>query len=361
MNVWGPVLLAAGDAYLITTPTGAGIVVNALAVAALVARLRFPITVLLLTLPGVYMGTSYVAGLIALYTVARLRLERWLGVVCGMAVALASFLLYPLHSMGEVGGHRLWMQAEVSVGTTVAAVALARVVALRAELGARLADLTRSRRSEARLMAEHALAHERAQLAREMHDVVAHQVSLVSLQAGALRMHSGDPTVREIAGTIRTLSVRTLEELRHMVGVLRAAGGDTGQLTPQPALADLPRLLAESALDIDADIDAAAGAHCPATVERAAYRIVQEALTNVRKHAPGAGVHVTVARRADELYIAVRNGPACPEAQPLDLPTGGHGLLGLSERVHLLGGFFTAGPTPEGGFLVTATLPTEQS
>jgi len=220
----------------------------------------------------------------------------------------------------------------------------------------RLDELTRGRQREQLLLAQGVLATERARLAREMHDVVSHQVSLISIQAGALQVSSADPAAKERAGTIRELSVRTLDELRHMVGVLRAAGGTTLDLTPQPTLADLPQLIGGSGLDTRSDLDWG-GRAWPEAVERAAYRTVQEALTNIRKHAPGAEVRVRVRADGDLLRVEVRNGPADGSAEQLRLPGGGHGLVGLRERAQLLGGTLEAAPEPGGGFLIRLALP----
>jgi signal transduction histidine kinase len=235
----------------------------------------------------------------------------------------------------------------------VAPVALGLLVQARRELSTRLAELTSSRDREQQLVTESALAKERAQLAREMHDVVSHQVSLIAVQAGALQVTAADPPVREAARTIRQLSVKTLEELRHMVDVLRAAGSRTGELAPQPRLADIPRLIETSGVAaltvIDPRLD---GQHWPDTVERAAYRTVQEALTNVRKHAAGAKVEVRLSSYDGALEVEVINGPPPSVAPAERLPGGGHGLLGLRERAELLGGSLLAGPTGERGFAV---------
>ncbi|MFG2143011.1 sensor histidine kinase [Streptomyces sp. NPDC048696] len=357
----GPVLIAFADTFvgdegsLSAVERGAAV----FSAVVLLARRRQPLLVQLLTLPGTYLATAWLAGLIALYTVARLRPHRGIVAVCAMLFIAAEFLPYPFTADEFSSRASEETRLEGVLVDASAALAFAYLMRLRGELADRLHDLTESRAQGDRLLAEHVLAMERARLAREMHDVVAHQVSLISLQAGALRMSSTDPATKDIAGVIRTLSVRTLEELRHMVGVLRAAsGGGQAELTPQPRLADLERLIADSALDITAEIDQWACDQCPEAVERAAFRIVQEALTNARKHAPGAELLVRVHQQDGELAIEVRNGPPDRAAVPLDLPSGGHGLIGLSERVHLLGGFFTAGTTEDGGFLVTATLPT---
>src|SRR5512143_356956 len=187
-----------------------------------------------------------------------------------------------------------------------------------------------------------------------MHDVVSHWVSLIALQAGALRVTTRDGAARESASTIRELSVRTLEELRHMVGVLRVNGGPALELVPQPGLADITALVEGSGQDASVDLDGAATGRWPDVVERAAYRTVQEALTNITKHAPGARVTVHVAPWEQGLRVSVRNGP--PSGQPTGLPGGRHGLTGLRERAELLGGTLRAGPTSDGGYLVEATF-----
>ncbi|GAB3957177.1 sensor histidine kinase [Streptomyces sparsus] len=187
-----------------------------------------------------------------------------------------------------------------------------------------------------------------------MHDVVSHQVSLIAVQAGALQVTTAEPESRERAGTIRELGVATLEELRHLVGVLRSA-------RESPGLAELPALVAESGLDARLTGGGPPGrARWPEAVEQAAYRTVQEALTNVRKYAPDAPVEVTVRASGGSLLVVVRNGPSADPPPPAaGLPTGGHGLRGMGERAELLGGRLEAGPTPEGGFLVRAVLPAD--
>ncbi|MEV8021850.1 histidine kinase [Streptomyces sp. NPDC086554] len=353
-----PVALSIGDTIVWIGSMHAsalGVAIGLVGAFALLARRRAPVAVLLATVPGTYLGTGWFAGLAALYTVARLRSERSLLIACALLAAVAQYLPYPLGLLAEEGWENRSAESALMV---LAPVALGRAVALQAELATGLRELTESRAREHQLVARQVLATERARLGREMHDVVAHQVSLISLQAGALRMSSTEPAVREAADAIRRLSVSTLEELRHMVGLLRAAGVGGGELSPQPRLADLDRLIGECGSDIDADIDAAACSDCPDAVERAAFRIVQEALTNVRKHAPGAKVWVSLRRQGEQLRVEVRNGPASAGAEPLDLPSGGHGLIGLHERVHLLGGSFEATALADGGFLVSAILPT---
>jgi signal transduction histidine kinase len=233
-------------------------------------------------------------------------------------------------------------------------------VRTRALLMAALRDRADRAEAERELLAREAVLTERTRIAREMHDAVGHRVSLMVLQAGAIEMAAADrQRVAQLAGQVQTAGRQALDELRQMVGVLRAEGAEEAPLAPQPGLADLPALVAQCraagmAVELtgppegSVPVDAAAG--------RAAYRVVQEALTNAGKHAPGALVRVTVERPAGELVLRVVNG--APSAPAEDAPGGGYGLVGLGERVRTQGGRLHAGPRLDGGFEVTAVLPT---
>jgi signal transduction histidine kinase len=182
------------------------------------------------------------------------------------------------------------------------------------------------------------------------------------LQAGAIEMAAADrDRVEQLAGQVQTAGRQALEELRQMVGVLRAEDGDTGMdtaapLGPQPGLADL-RTLVEQSRDagMAVELRAPEAAAVDPVAGRAAYRIVQEALTNAGKHAPGAAVHVTVERQEGALVVRVVNGPSHQLVD--DAPGGGFGLVGLGERVRTLGGRLSTGPRLDGGFEVEAVLP----
>ncbi|GAB3320920.1 hypothetical protein GCM10027451_41980 [Geodermatophilus aquaeductus] len=214
--------------------------------------------------------------------------------------------------------------------------------------------------TERELLARNAVVSERTRIAREMHDAVGHRVSLMVLQAGAIEVAAGDPgRVEQLAGQVQTAGRQALEELRQMVGVLRAEEVDeAAPLGPQPGLADLPRLVG-SARDAGMAVDWTGPAEGTAPVDpvvgRAAYRIVQEALTNAGRHAPDAPVRVCVERRPGELRVRVVNGP--PARTPTAVPGGGFGLVGLTERVRTLGGQLSAEPRLDGGFGVEAVLP----
>jgi signal transduction histidine kinase len=230
-------------------------------------------------------------------------------------------------------------------------------VRTRAQLLAALRERAERAEAEQELLARDAVLTERTRIAREMHDAVGHRVSLMVLQAGAIEMAARDPErVEQLAGQAQTAGRQALDELRQMVGVLRAGEADDAPLAPQPGLSALPQLIDESRqaglavvltdLPDDAPLDPA--------VSRAAYRIVQEALTNAGKHAPGAAVSVAVERSAGELVVRVVNGPGSAVE---GAPGGGYGLVGLGERVRTLGGRLTAEPRLDGGFSVEAALP----
>lgn len=357
-----PVGVAALDGLVVNAVHAGPVLWGALAAAgALVLRRRQPELALAAGIPGLYLGHLAFAPLIALYFLAVHRRSAAPGAVGAVLVALAHFLPLPLGDVTLLRlDHDTVLDALDSCALGVGAFVLGRSARYRRE---RLREITESRERENRLLAQHTLATERARLAREMHDVVAHKVSLISLQAGVLQVTDpGARAVRETAGVIRGLSVDTLTELQHLVGVLRADGGNTGDLAPQPRLADLGRLVEESALPVElhlgdlGDLGDLAGP-LPEAVERAAYRTVQEALTNVRKHAPGARAEVRVGPAGGRLHVEVRNTAADGSAVAPGLPAGGNGLVGLRERAQLLGGSFTSAPLPGGGFLVRAEYP----
>jgi signal transduction histidine kinase len=207
---------------------------------------------------------------------------------------------------------------------------------------------------------------ERHQIAREMHDVLGHRISLISLHAGALeyRAVAVGPEIASSAAIIRESARQALQDLRQVVGVLRTAPDETGRDDEPrhrpPALPDVDRLVDESrqvGMIIDLTTLADPGS-IPETLGRTAYRVIQESLTNARKHAAGATVRITVT--SDEgtgLSIEVSNGPGHASATVDPIPGSGYGLVGLAERVQILGGALEHGPTPDGGFRLAARLP----
>ncbi|MGW0478006.1 sensor histidine kinase [Nonomuraea sp. NPDC003214] len=208
------------------------------------------------------------------------------------------------------------------------------------------------------MRAEQARAQERARIAREMHDVVAHRVSLMVLHAGALEVGAADERTTGAAAMIGDIGREALTNLREILGVLRGPAQPPA-LAPQPTLDDLDRLLDQSrALGITIGRHAHGEARqLAATVERTAYRVVQEALTNVHKHAADARTDVHIRYLPAELRVEVRNEP--PPGPGRTLPGAGWGLVGLRERVELLGGTLHAGRRDDGGFDVIAAIPAE--
>ncbi|MFI9273683.1 sensor histidine kinase [Kitasatospora sp. NPDC052896] len=352
------VLIAAADALLnFPPPRDWHFVVSLVAAVVLVVRRRFPLTVLLLTLPGLYAGHAMIAAVIGAFTVARSVRATWPKALAAVTVTLGSFLPWPISALSHFSLSDLLQQLIYAIMLGAGPVMLGLLAQTRRDLSDRVAELAVLRDHERALYAKTVIAEERARIAREMHDVVSHQAGLIAVQAGALQVTTKDPAVKEVATTLRRLAVATLEELRSMILVLRAAGAGPTELVPQPRLADLPRLVAASEVDAELVVEGPTGRALPEPVERAAYRTVQEALTNVRKHAPGAATAVTVQIGTDFLRVCVRNAaPSATSATP-ELPGGRHGLVGLRERASLLGGTISAEAVTDGGFAVRLWLP----
>ena len=243
----------------------------------------------------------------------------------------------------------------VKGGLSFLAVVLVAMLLVRRILGDRERRTAFAER-ERDLAAREAVVEERARIARELHDAIAHNVSMIVVQAGAERrvLDVQAASTREVLQTIEQIGRSALTEMRRLVGMLRNGDGDP--LAPQPALADLPRLVAqvrEAGLPVELHVE---GECCalPVGIELSAYRIVQEALTNALKHAGDAQATVTVRYGPDQLDLEVADngdGAAAP------LPGGGHGLVGMRERVALYGGRLDAGRGDERGFAVRVVLP----
>ena len=207
--------------------------------------------------------------------------------------------------------------------------------------------------------ARRAVLEERTRIARELHDVVAHHLSLIAVQAETAPYRLAglpDPALSEF-GSLSEVAREALTEMRRLLGVLRQ--DQPTSLAPQPQLADLPALVDTARrAGVDVELSAPAGlGKVPAGVGVCAYRIVQESLSNATQHAPGAVVTVSVDQDASAVQLRVANGPGTPGNRPEHERGRGHGLTGMRERVALLGGSLSAGPTPAGGFVVSVQLP----
>jgi signal transduction histidine kinase len=294
------------------------------------------------------------AGVIAVFNAAVRSSRRVLLLLAAMwLVASVVFgLLYP-----AAGG----VAIQVAIGALVFAVAIGwgLFTRVRRELVLSLRDRAARLEAEQRLRVEQAREAERRRIAREMHDVLAHRLSLLSVHAGALEFRPDAPPeeVAEAAGVIRATAQAALDELRAVIGVLRDEGDAQAVPPPQPTLAQLPALLEESCaagMHIESRLDLPAE-EVSAAIGRTAYRVVQEGLTNARKHAPGAAVVVTVSHTADGLVVEVLSRR--PGATPQQPSGGGAGLVGLAERVSLAGGELTHAPNADGDFVLRAALP----
>ncbi|MTD14761.1 two-component sensor histidine kinase [Nakamurella sp. YIM 132087] len=327
---------------------------NAIATVALWWRRRFPLLVTSVAAATALLGTAFVPLGLGLMTIAVQRRDRVL--VVYSAIAALAFSTDGLWRSG-------W-QPQQLVGGAVAATMCAlfgAYVGVRRDLLASLRERADRAERERELRAEQARVSERARIAREMHDVLAHKVSLIALQAGALEVNPDRPPekIEETAGLIRSTARATLEDLRGVLGVLRSDADSDAPLAPQPGIADLEQLVGQSRaagvqVDLELGLDPAE-LTVSDTLGRTVYRVVQEALTNVHKHARGARTRVVVTLDGDRIRIEVTN--ARPVASGSLLPGSGAGLTGLRERVELAGGTLDAGPAGNGGWRVTALLP----
>ncbi|MFC8343787.1 sensor histidine kinase [Streptomyces sp. NPDC057280] len=331
--------------------------IGAVACGAVWLRRRWPLGLAVATVPvGVLSDTAGGACLIALFTLAVHRPFRYVAWVGGINLALI-----PLYFWLRPDADLPYLAAVVIVVLlTVVVVACGMVVRSKRQLMLSLRDRARRAETEARLRAEQAQRLAREAIAREMHDVLAHRLTLLSVHAGALEFRPDAPQeeVARAAGVIRESAHEALQDLREIIGVLRAGDqDDTGR--PQPTLAALDALVAESreaGMKVVLDTRVTDPAGVPASVGRTAYRIAQEGLTNARKHAPGAEVTVSVEGAPGAgLTISVRN-PA-PDGEVTPVPGSGQGLIGLTERATLAGGRLEHGPEAGGGFGVRAWLP----
>ncbi|WP_020672264.1 sensor histidine kinase [Amycolatopsis nigrescens] len=303
----------------------------------------------------------------------------WPGAVPGVRPEPESILLpsaapFAAYSVAAFArGHRLaWpplvvVAATACVGTpllTHLGATAGPIVALvggPAALGLYVAARTERAEREQQLCEERARRQERLRLAAEIHDVVSHRVSVMVLQAGALHLTGADEPTRRAAEELRATGCHALDELRELVGLLSASGrsdaADTGPLEPLPDLAAPVAAARSVGIAVEIVTDGEPCLVSPA-VGRTAYRVVQEALTNVCKHAPGSRVRLGVRQAPDGVRVSIRNtAPAGAGDAALASAGGGTGLLGLRRRIELVNGTLEAEPCADGGFRVDAALP----
>ncbi len=442
-------------AHEVRIPVTLGVLLGLVAGASLVLRRRWPVAVVLVSIAVIPAEMGFLLGIVALYTLAASEVPRRVTVaVAGMSLAgtlLITFIRFHQDVQQEGYAPPVWVTVLVSVlmalGLTAPPLLLGLYVGARRRLVESLRERADGLERELSLLAERAeeraewaRSEERTRIAREMHDVVAHRVSLMVVHAAALQAVAlKDPErASRNAALVGDMGRQALTELREMLGVLRtgegsvsvadpegvgagvpgaaaggsvAAGGGAGGAAagagvpegvvagggapegaagaagtagavrpvvaegaaagvPEgaspgvpvgdgPQLSELGTLVGESraaGMVVELSVEGEERSYAP-QVEQTAYRVVQEALTNVHKHAAGARARVRLARREAEVAVLVENGPAAEGGSDARLPSGGNGLVGMRERVRALGGGFVSGPTEAGGFRVSAVLP----
>jgi signal transduction histidine kinase len=294
-------------------------------------------------------GAAVVAEVIALYLVAS-RTRR--------PISALFAIPFVVNAMFPMGGEDTSDIGLLLVVVAAAALAIGDARRLRSEA---IAERDASRRQVAETLREQAAMEERARIARELHDVVAHHVSMIAVQAETARFTTPDLSEegRERFGDIAESARDALGEMRRLLGVLRENAGGEGERQPQPGLDRLHELIDDARATGTAVRLTLHGPVVPLSpsVDLAAYRIVQEALTNARRHAPGASVQVDLRYGGDALQMRVRNDGPGPALGGSD----GNGLMGMRERATMVGGSVRTGPAEGGGFLVEAELPIESA
>ncbi|MFI1284516.1 sensor histidine kinase [Streptomyces sp. NPDC020858] len=371
-------------------PTAVGVLFGFVVGATLVLRRRWPIAVVLVGIAVSPAAMGLLLAVVGMYTLASSEVPRRITATLASMSLAATFVVMYLRTRGDVEADPtlvVVLSGFVAVALTVPPVLFGLYIGARRRLMESLQERADSLERELSLLAdraeeraEWARTEERKRIAREMHDVVAHRVSLMVVHAAALEAVAVKDPARAAknAALVGDMGRQALTELREMLGVLRAAP-KPAVVDPVPAVAVAAVALAVGAED-GPSLDAlqvlvgqsraagmtvemlvhGEGAAYAAEIEQTAYRVVQEALTNCHKHAPGARVVVRLAHRSGEVAMQVENGPCDGKATEPGLPSGGNGLVGMRERVLGLGGVFVSGPTDAGGFRVSAVLPSER-
>ncbi|MFE7232659.1 sensor histidine kinase [Streptomyces sp. NPDC002405] len=406
-------------------PASLGIVFGVLAGSVLLIRRRWPIAVVLVAIAITPAQMGFLMGIVGLYTLASCELpRRVIAALAGMSLVGTMIVTFVRVRQDMARGDLTlgnWFvpfaAVTTSLGLTAPPLLLGLYVGARRRLMESLRERADSLERELQLLAERAEERaewarneERTRIAREMHDVVAHRVSLMVVHAAALQAVARKDPEKAVknAALVGDMGRQALTELREMLGVLRSTEGPAlGQPqtrtrprsraqaqteaeaseqgapdavplaavgaaaaaaasraaggTPEgPCLSELDELVGQSAaagMAVDLSVQGTVRPYA-AEVEQTAYRVVQEALTNVHKHAAGAKTYVRLAHRSAEIAMQVENEPPPePASASAGLPSGGNGLLGMRERVVALGGVFVSGPTDAGGFRVSAVIP----
>lgn len=321
-------------------------------------RRRFPVQIALITaIVSAVSASSGGPATLALVSLATRR--RWRELIPVILVTLASNL-WLNHIDPE--SHDLWIVSTTALVSIVGViVGWGLYIGSRRELLATLRERADNAEAQQAARMDQARTAERGRIAREMHDVLAHRISLVSMHAGALSYRTGltEEQIRKTAGIIQENSHQALTELREVLGILRDGPGDAAPEMPQPSAGDIAALIDEArstgmkvnfeSEDVPVDL--------PDTIGRTLYRIVQEGLTNARKHAPDTLITVSIGGSPGNGITASVRNPLRLGDDRLKTPDSGLGLIGLAERTALAGGKLSHDITPDRGFLLRAWLP----
>ena len=351
----------------------ADVVFGTVACLALWWRRRWPVAIALALTPvGAFSSLSGFAVMAMVFTVAVHRRAR-----VALLVAAANIATVPVYSVVRPSNDLFWLNLLISALATAVVLGWGMFARARRQLLLSLQDRALRAEAEQQLRVDQARQLERTRIAREMHDVLAHRISLLSVHAGALefRTDASHEQVAAAAGVIRANAHQALQELREVIGVLRedvvpGSGSPdptaalplpaTAPEPPQPGIGEIPALIAESTgagSRVAYRCELTTTDDVPRSVARTAYRVVQEGLTNARKHAPGAAITVTLdGDPGHEIAVEIVNPiPSWPPTTTV--PGAGLGLVGLGERVQLTGGRLAHGRDRDGRFVLRAELP----
>ncbi|MEN8655712.1 histidine kinase [Streptomyces sp. 21So2-11] len=381
-------------------PVPLGVIFGLLVGSVLLVRRRWPIAVVLVAIAVTPAEMGFLMGIVSLYTLAASEVPRRITVVLAGMSLTGTLIVTFVRTRQDVGNAAdgdfspaSWyvplMSLILSLGLTAPPVLFGLYIGARRRLMESLRERADSLERELSLLAdraeeraEWARTEERTRIAREMHDVVAHRVSLMVVHSAALQAVALKDPAKAVknAALVGDMGRQALTELREMLGVLRsgdsvrpvsmgvplaavgvaAAAAAAGAAEAGPTLAELEALVGQSrqaGMVVELSVEGEPGDAYGPLVEQTAYRVVQEALTNVHKHAAGAKTWVRLAHRGVEVAMQVENGASDGGTADAGLPSGGNGLVGMRERVTALGGVFVSGPTDAGGFRVSAVLP----
>ncbi|HEX6341330.1 sensor histidine kinase [Umezawaea sp.] len=316
---------------------------------ALPLRHRWPWLTTVLCLPAICGGLGWPPAVVAFYRTGRRTGDHRIPTACVLLATAVPTTFVVLNE--RLPPNQALLTLAYTFFMSAAPAAIGALITARQDLTTSLAETGRAREAELEALEATARASERARIAREIHDAVGHHATLIAVESAALAATTAEERTRDAALRVRELAKETLAEMRAALGLLNAPREPAEGYTDLPHLVDRAR-----AAGLPVDFDATNATTPGPAAGRAVYRVIQEALTNVTKHAPNAPVRIRLTTHNHHLHVTVTNAP--PLHRPPQQDPGGTGLHGLSERVTLLGGTFTAAPTSDGGFTLEATLPT---